>query len=170
MFSYLSKVTSISFQKLISHYYPSDGVLNPSGVRFGSAEIYAVTDTFPEIEDTICVGQRRPTDDDEAVLLFVKMKSKHRLSHDLVGRLKAAIRERYSARHIPAHIFEVADIPYTINGKKCEINVRQIVSGMKSAVSGTVANPESLQLYQQYVHLPRNGSIAKDSGRKQAKL
>ncbi|KAJ6002542.1 acetoacetyl-synthase [Penicillium sp. IBT 35674x] len=132
----------------------SDGVLNPSGVRFGSAEIYQVVETMPEILDSICVGQRRSFDGDERVLLFVKMKVPHILDTRLVDSIKAAIKEKYSPRHVPAYIFQVQDIPYTVNGKKCEINVKQIVSGMNTKVSGTVANPESLNSYEQYFHLP----------------
>lgn len=133
----------------------SDGVLNPSGIRFGSAEIYAVTDTFKQISDSICVGQRRSFDNDEIVLLFVKMKPSYKLTSGLTASLKTAIKERYSTRHVPAHILEVPDIPYTMNGKKCEINVKQIVSGMNTKVSGTVANPQSLKAYEKYYDLPR---------------
>ncbi|CAK7199033.1 hypothetical protein SEUCBS139899_001701 [Sporothrix eucalyptigena] len=137
----------------------SDGVLNPSGVRFGSAEIYAVTETFLEIADTLCIGQKRATDLDERVLLFVKMHpGKGPLTPAIVDRLRSAIRSKYTSRHVPRYIFEVADIPYTVNGKKCEINVKHIVSGRKAAVSGTVANPEVLKLYEQYRDLPGDAS------------
>lgn len=128
--------------------------MNPSGVRFGSAEIYAVTDTIPELADSICVGQKRSIDPDERVLLFVKMKPGAILTTQLVKKIQTAIRERYSPRHVPMCIFEVADIPYTVNGKKCEINIKQIVSGRQVAVSGTVANPKALELYKQYEDLP----------------
>lgn len=111
-----------------------------------------------DIDDSICVGQRRSRDQDERVLLFVKMKSGASLKPDLVARLKQAIREKYSRRHVPRYIFQVADIPYTINGKKCEINVKQIVSGQSTAVSGTVANPQSLEEYKQYLDLPVDGA------------
>jgi acetoacetyl-CoA synthetase len=137
----------------------SDGVLNPSGVRFGSAEIYAITERFDEIEDCICVGQKRKVDADERVLLFVKMKTGHLFSWPLQSRIKTAIRQTYSARHVPKYIFEVTSIPYTINGKKCEINVKQIVSGMKSSASGTVANPESLSNFDSYVRLGLDGAL-----------
>lgn len=139
--------------------FASDGVLNPSGVRFGSAEIYAVTDRFDELEDSICVGQRRKDDSDEQVLLFVKPTPGHLFSTELASRIKAAIKEKYSAKHVPKYIFEVADIPYTVNGKKCEINVKQIVSGVKTAVSGTVANPESLRNFEPYVDLRKDGTL-----------
>lgn len=129
--------------------------MNPSGVRFGSAEIYAVTETFLDIADTLCIGQKRSTDLDERVLLFIKMHpGKGPLTDELTDKLRAAIRAKYSIRHVPRYIFEVADIPYTVNGKKCEINVKHIVSGRKAAVSGTVANPEVLKLYEQYRDLP----------------
>jgi acetoacetyl-CoA synthetase len=134
----------------------SDGVLNPSGVRFGSAEIYAVTETVPEIADSICVGQRRDCDADERVLLFVKMKQGTAFTSAIEQKLKIAIKDKYSSRHVPKYIFEVADIPYTVNGKKCEINIKHIVSCRNTTVSGTVANPGALKLYEQFQRLPRD--------------
>ncbi|KAF2020077.1 acetoacetyl-synthase [Aaosphaeria arxii CBS 175.79] len=138
----------------------SDGVLNPSGVRFGSAEIYAVTETFVDIKDSLCVGQRREWDVDERVLLFVMMKDGVKFTADLEQRLKDSIRKMYTSRHVPKYIFEVADIPYTVNGKKCEINVKHIVCCRDMAVSGTVANPAALELYKRFQNLP-SGSESK---------
>ncbi|KAF8228881.1 acetoacetyl-CoA synthetase [Tricholoma matsutake] len=129
----------------------SDGVLNPSGVRFGSAEIYSVLEKFSGIlEDSICVGQRRPQDIDEHVLLFVKMRAGHHFTRALEDEIRSSIRTRLSARHVPSYIFEVQEIPYTVNGKKIEIAVKQIVSGINVQPSATVANPESLCLYYKY--------------------
>ncbi|PFH53749.1 hypothetical protein AMATHDRAFT_73172 [Amanita thiersii Skay4041] len=135
----------------------SDGVLNPSGVRFGSGEIYAVMEQFSaEIDDSLCIGQRRPHDDHERVLLFVKMRtSAGGLKPQLEDRIRIAIRTALSARHVPAFIFQIEDIPYTVNGKKIEIAVKQIVSGINVQPSGTVANPESLQLYYKYRDIER---------------
>lgn len=81
----------------------SDGVLNPSGIRFGSAEIYNVIETqfTHEIVDSLCVGQRRPQDTDESVLLFLLMRPGHSLTAELVGRVKEAIKKALSARHVP---------------------------------------------------------------------
>lgn len=99
-------------QKRGAYRLISDGVLNPSGVRFGSAEIYAVLDQFrDDFDDTLCVGQRRPEDDDERVLLFCKMRPGIKFTDALVQRVKSAIRQALSARHVPAYIFEIADIP-----------------------------------------------------------
>lgn len=91
----------------------ADGVLNPSGVRFGSAEIYRVIEGHfsKEIADSICVGQRRPTDSDERVMLFLLMKPGAAFTGDLVARVKQAIRRELSARHVPAFIFETPEIP-----------------------------------------------------------
>lgn len=99
--------------KQILFHGRSDGVLNPSGVRFGSAEIYNVIDVqfAKEIQDSICVGQRRPSDSDESVMLFLLMRPGVKLSVELVGRVKSAIRHALSARHVPKYIFETPEIP-----------------------------------------------------------
>ncbi|KAG7091380.1 hypothetical protein E1B28_010418 [Marasmius oreades] len=131
----------------------SDGVLNPSGVRFGSGEIYSVLERFTGaagIDDTLCIGQRRTEDKHERVLLFVKMRPGCSLTKKLEGEIRSAIKNVLSTRHVPEYIFEVEDIPYTVNGKKIEIAVKQIVSGSTMKPSGTVANPESLKLYYKY--------------------
>ncbi|KAG5351383.1 hypothetical protein C0989_006714 [Termitomyces sp. Mn162] len=139
-----------------------DGVLNPSGVRFGSGEIYSVMEQFNgSIVDSLCVGQRRPQDPDERVLLFLKMRPGVRLTPKLESDIKTEIRKALSARHVPKFIFEIEDIPYTVNGKKIEIAVKQIVSGSNLQPSGTVANPDSLKLYYKFRDLGFDGSKPK---------
>ncbi|KAG6919379.1 hypothetical protein DXG01_006928 [Tephrocybe rancida] len=131
-----------------------DGVLNPSGVRFGSGEVYSVLEKFANsIDDSLCIGQRRPRDLDECVLLFLKMRPGTKLTSSLEAEIKAEIRKALSARHVPKYIFEIDDIPYTVNGKKIEIAVKQIVSGSNMKPSGTVANPDSLKLYYRFREL-----------------
>ncbi|KAI7861446.1 acetoacetate-CoA ligase [Spinellus fusiger] len=127
----------------------SDGTLNPSGVRFGSAEIYNVVDVFAKegVEDSLCVGQKIKDQDDERVVLFVKMKSTVELTGELVRTIKTKIRSELSPRHVPAFILAVQDIPHTINGKKVEVAVKRIISGQKVTPTGTLVNPESLSLY-----------------------
>jgi len=122
-------------------------------VRFGSAEIYNAIAYIPDIEETICVGQRRPNDNDETVLLFVKTKGDIPLTTLMVNQIKKQILSTLTARHVPKHIFQVPEIPYTINGKKIELAVKQIVSGRKINPSGSVANPESLRFYERFVKL-----------------
>lgn len=77
----------------------SDGVLNPSGVRFGSSEIYTVTNRFPEVVDSLCVGQRRPEDIDEAVVLFLVTRTPEEFTEKLVAKVKKAILTELSPRH-----------------------------------------------------------------------
>lgn len=91
----------------------ADGVLNPSGVRFGSAEVYSVLERrfADRIADSLCVGQRRPRDQDESVMLFLLMKPGQRFDQALVGEVKEAIRKDLSKRHVPKYIFETKEIP-----------------------------------------------------------
>lgn len=130
----------------------ADGVLNPSGVRFGSAEIYSVLEShFSEyLADSICVGQKRPQDVDESVLLFLLMKPGVKFTQELVTKVKAAIRKALSARHVPKYVFETPDIPTTVNFKKVELPVKKIVSGEIVKPSGTIANPQSLDYYYRF--------------------
>ncbi|RXW22984.1 hypothetical protein EST38_g2854 [Candolleomyces aberdarensis] len=140
----------------------SDGVLNPSGVRFGSGEIYTVLEQFSKtIDDSLCVGQRRAHDKDERVLLFIKMRPGHKLTKSLIEQIRSAIRKSLSARHVPSYIFEIEEIPYTVNGKKIEIAVKQIISGSNLQPSGTVANPESLKLYYKFREIEKVLGIEK---------
>jgi acetoacetyl-CoA synthetase len=103
----------------------ADGVLNPSGVRFGSADIYSVIEThFPEIADSICVGQRRPQDDDESVMLFLRMNEGHQYTDALVERIKKRISEERSRRHVPRYMFQTWDIPVCLLGQLIKDEVR----------------------------------------------
>ena len=97
-------------------------MLNPSGVRFGSGEIYGVLERqvfSAHIDDAICVGQRRPQDKDERVLLFIKMRVGHKLDAPFEEAIRAAIKTALSVRHVPAHIFEVKEIPVSPTAWPC---------------------------------------------------
>ncbi|GIC92377.1 uncharacterized protein Aud_008843 [Aspergillus udagawae] len=141
----------------------ADGVLNPSGVRFGSSEIYQVIegDFAHEVDDSLCVGQRRPSDNDERVVLFLKMKQGATFTADLVSRVRAAIRQRLSARHVPSYIFPVPEIPVTVNFKKVELPVKQIISGIHVQPSSTLSNPQCLKYYYQFFDIEK--MAARDS-------
>ncbi|KAI1310148.1 hypothetical protein F5Y03DRAFT_51147 [Xylaria venustula] len=130
----------------------ADGVLNPSGVRFGSAEIYSVIERnfADEIADSICVGQRRPQDNDESVMLFLLMRPGHKFNQNLVRAVKEAIKKEMTKRHVPKYVFETPEIPTTVNLKKVELPVKQIVSGHIIKPSGTLLNPKSLDYYYQF--------------------
>ncbi|KIW30526.1 acetoacetate-CoA ligase [Cladophialophora immunda] len=141
----------------------SDGVLNPSGVRFGSAEIYNSLSVFSEIEDSLCIGQRRPQDRDEQVLLFLKLKPGHTLTPELKKAINDRIRQDLSPRHVPKFTFETPEIPITVNGKKTELPVKRIVSGQKITPSSTIINPESLRWYEKFAYLDSKGSTTASS-------
>ncbi|KAF2962705.1 hypothetical protein GQX73_g10869 [Xylaria multiplex] len=129
----------------------SDSVLKPSGVRFGSAEIYNVLTKFfgSEVEDAVCVGRRRETDRDETVSLFIVMGEGHEFTSELCLKIQQTIRTELSPRHVPTIIEEATNgIPRTSNGKKIEVAVKQILSGINVQTNASVANPESLTWFQ----------------------
>ncbi|KAM0746443.1 acetoacetate-CoA ligase [Meredithblackwellia eburnea MCA 4105] len=129
----------------------SDGILNPGGVRFGSAEIYNIVEMFPEeIEESICVGQR--IEQDERVVLFLKTMHQKPLTPDLVARLRKAIVANLSVRHVPAVICQVSDIPVTANAKKVETYVKKLLNGQSLEKLNTAAlvNPECLKEYMNH--------------------
>ncbi|KAK3399150.1 hypothetical protein B0T20DRAFT_351654 [Sordaria brevicollis] len=130
----------------------SDGVLKPAGVRFGSAEIYNVLTRFfaSEVEDAVCVGRRREFDRDETVCLFVVMCPGKTFSGEVRDRIKNVIKRELSPRHVPGVIEECgpAGIPRTGNGKKIEVAVKQILSGLKVKTNASVANPEALEWFR----------------------
>lgn len=137
----------------------SDGVLKPAGVRFGSAEIYNVLlrHFAEEVEDSLCVGRRRDgIDTDETVVLFVKLAP--RVDHDsgagmspeLAGRIKAAIRNELSPRHVPGVVDACPEIPVTSNGKKVENAVKQILCGLNIKIGASVANASCLDWYRKW--------------------
>ncbi|KAH7381944.1 acetoacetyl-CoA synthase-like protein [Cadophora sp. MPI-SDFR-AT-0126] len=130
----------------------SDGILKPSGVRFGSAEIYNVLLKWfgEEVSDAICVGRRREGEGDEVVVLFLKMEEGRVCDEGLKVRIKSVIRKELSARHVPGVIDECFDIPITGNGKKVEIAVKQILCGMNIKVGASVANKECLEWYREW--------------------
>jgi len=127
-------------------YGRSDATLNPGGVRIGTAEIYAVVENHPAVADSLVVGQL--WQDDERVILFVKLNPDHSLNDSLQHELKQLIRQHCSPRHVPALVLETEDIPYTINGKKVEIAVKKIIGGQDVLNRSALANPAALELYR----------------------
>jgi len=124
----------------------SDSVLKPSGVRIGTAEIYNVLETFPEIADSVVVGQ--DWKGDQRVILFVQLAPGQSLTEDLKSKIKQSLRENASPRHAPALILETPSIPYTFNMKKVESAVRNIMNGKPVANRAAITNPESLEYFE----------------------
>ena len=130
----------------------SDGVLNPAGVRFGSAEIYNVLlkHFAGQVQDGLCIGRKREDEMDETVVLFVKMEEGKKFDDDLAKAIKTKVRSELSARHVPGIIDECPDIPVTVNGKKIEGAVKQIISGSKVKTSASVANADCMNFYKDW--------------------
>jgi len=113
-----------------------------------AAQIYQVVEQFKEVADSVCIAQKNISATDERVVLFLKLTPGYEASDDLINRLKKAIREQLSPRHVPAIILPTQEIPYTISGKKVEIAVRNMIEGIEVKNSSALANPASLQLYE----------------------
>lgn len=126
-------------------YGRSDAILNPGGVRIGTAEIYRQVEQIEEVLESIAVGQE--WDGDVRVILFVKLKEHYQLTDDLINKIKAKIRNNASPRHVPAKIIQVADIPRTISGKIVELAVREVIHGRPVNNVEALANPEALNHY-----------------------
>ncbi|HET9187195.1 MAG TPA: acetoacetate--CoA ligase [Acidothermaceae bacterium] len=124
----------------------SDATLNPGGVRIGTAEIYRQVELFPEVAESVVIGQ--DFRDDVRVVLFVKLADGHQLSDDLAARIKSAIRANCSPRHVPALIVAVPDVPRTRSGKLVELAVRDVVHGQPVRNTEALANPESLEHFR----------------------
>ena len=124
----------------------SDAVLNPGGVRIGTAEIYRQVEHFDEIVDTVCIGQE--WQDDVRVVLFVITRNDIVLSDELISRIKQRIRQFASPRHTPAKIIQVADIPRTMSGKIAELAVRDVIHRRQVKNTSALANPQALACFR----------------------
>lgn len=132
-------------------YGRSDAVLNPGGVRIGTAEIYRQVEKVDVVLESIAVGQQ--WQDDERIVLFVKLREGIELNEELSTEIKKIIRANATPRHVPSVILQVADIPRTISGKIVELAVRQVVHGEKVKNTDALANPEALEYFRDRAEL-----------------
>ncbi len=124
----------------------SDATLNPGGVRIGTSEIYKIVESMQEIDDSLIIGQK--IDGDERLVLFVKLHSEITFSSELNQKIQKKIRLSCSPRHVPWIILPIDDIPYTVNGKKVEISVRNIINGLDVTNKDALSNPASLEQFR----------------------
>ncbi|WP_249199367.1 acetoacetate--CoA ligase [Photobacterium sp. GJ3] len=124
----------------------SDAVLNPGGVRIGTAEIYRQVNPMDEIIDSIVIGQN--WQNDVRVVLFVQLAEGQSLDETLQARIRQRIKAHCSPRHVPAVILAVTDIPRTKSGKLVELAVRNVVHQQPVKNVGALANPEALEQYK----------------------
>ena len=124
----------------------SDAVLNPGGVRIGTAEIYRQVEQCDEVLEAICVGQ--DWEGDQRIVLFVRLREGLALDEALVDTIGARIRRECTPRHVPAKVVQVADIPRTRSGKITELAVRDVIHGRAIKNREALANPEALVLFE----------------------
>lgn len=131
----------------------SDAVLNPGGIRIGTAEIYRQVEKVESVLESLCIGQ--PWKDDVRVVLFVRLKPDVVLNDELEAEIRQTIRANTTPRHVPAVIIQVADIPRTISGKIVELAVRKVVLGEDVKNKDALANPEALELFKDLPQLQK---------------
>jgi acetoacetyl-CoA synthetase len=124
----------------------SDAVLNPGGVRIGTAEIYRQVEKLPEVMESLVIGQ--DWDNDVRVVLFVHLRDGATLDEALVEQIKRQIRDNTTPRHVPAKIVAITDIPRTRSGKIVELAVRNVVHGQPVRNVESLGNPEALEQFR----------------------
>jgi acetoacetyl-CoA synthetase len=129
----------------------SDAVLNPGGVRIGTAEIYRQVEKLEGIVESIVIGQ--DWDDDVRVVLFVVLREAETLDEELAQAVRVTIRENATPRHVPAKIIQVPEIPRTLSGKIVELAVREVVHGRPVNNVDALANPEALEHFADLTEL-----------------
>jgi acetoacetyl-CoA synthetase len=131
----------------------SDAVLNPGGVRIGTAEIYRVVGQFPEVVESLATSQ--DWQGDQRIVLFVHLREGEALDDDLRDRIRRRIRQEETPRHVPARIVAVPGIPRTISGKISELAVRRVIHGQEVTNREALANPEALDHFRDLAELTR---------------
>ncbi|MCR5224854.1 MAG: acetoacetate--CoA ligase [Alphaproteobacteria bacterium] len=124
----------------------ADAVLNPSGVRIGTAEIYSQVQKVEEVLESCAVGQH--WNNDERVILFVVLKNGLTLDDELKKKIKQVIRENATPRHVPSKIIQVSGVPKTHNGKLVEIAVKNVIHGKPVVNTDSIMNPEVLEEFK----------------------
>jgi acetoacetyl-CoA synthetase len=127
-------------------YGRSDAVLNPGGVRIGTAEIYRQVERLDEVVESLAIAQQ--WEHDVRIVLFVRLREGLALTDALIERIRKQIRDNASPRHVPARVVQVSDIPRTKSGKIVELAVRNVVHGLPVRNVEALANPEALDLFK----------------------
>jgi acetoacetyl-CoA synthetase len=129
----------------------SDATLNPGGVRIGTAEIYRQVERIPEVLECLAVSQ--DWQGDVRIVLFVRLRPGASLDAELAARIRTTIRTGTTARHVPAKILAVPDLPRTISGKLAELAVRNVIHDRPVANAAALANPEALDNFRKLAEL-----------------
>ncbi|MDH3396998.1 MAG: hypothetical protein OEM81_04105, partial [Acidimicrobiia bacterium] len=133
-------------------YGRSDSTLNRGGIRMGTSEFYQVIDGFPEISDSLVIDTGE-LGREGRLLLFVVPAAGTTLDDQLRRRIQHALREGLSPRHVPDEIHQIDEVPLTINGKKMEVPVKQILAGTpvdRAVRRDAMANPRSMDAFVRF--------------------
>lgn len=133
-------------------YGRSDATLNRHGIRIGTAEIYRAVDTVEGVADALIINIEL-SDGRHYMPLFVVMKPGHALDETVQSHIRQVLRQTYSPRHVPDEIIPVAEIPYTISGKKLETPIKKLMMGIsldKAASTDALRNPSSLDFFVEF--------------------
>jgi acetoacetyl-CoA synthetase len=135
-------------------YGRSDATINRHGIRMGTAELYRAVEALPEVLDSLVVDLEY-LGRESYMPLFVVLRTGARLDESLRARINAEIRRALSARHVPNEIFEIAEVPRTLSGKKMELPIKKLLLGQpveKIANPDAMANPASLAWFVSFAH------------------
>jgi len=131
----------------------SDATLNPGGVRIGTSELYRIVEAIDYIADSIAVGY--PTNEDVDIILFVVTKNQQELTHEQIQFIKGEIRSNLTPRHVPKKVYQINEVPVTLNGKKVELAVLQTLLGQEVKNKASISNPASLDVFTKIAELIR---------------
>ena len=138
-------------------YGRSDATINRHGIRMGTSELYQAVEALPEVVDSLAVDLEG-LEGEPYMPLFVVLRKGADLDEGLTGRIRQKLREDISPRHVPDEIVAVAELPYTLSGKKMELPVRRILRGQpveKAANPGAMRNPEAIRFFVDYAEAHR---------------
>ena len=133
-------------------YGRSDSTINRQGIRMGSSELYRVIEGLPEVLDSLIVGVELPGGN-YYMPLFVVLREGVTLDDALKTRIKQALRGSISPHHVPDEILEIAEVPYTLSGKKMEVPVKKLFMGLpieKAVSRDAMKNPQMLDYFVEF--------------------
>ncbi|PUE36965.1 acetoacetate--CoA ligase [Limnohabitans sp. Hippo3] len=127
----------------------SDATINRYGLRMGTSELYSAVEALPEVMDSMVVDLEY-LGKESYMPLFVVLRPGTTLDDALKAKLNNAIKVALSPRFIPNDIFQVAEIPRTLSGKKQELPIKKLMLGQpleKVVNKDAMANPGCLDWY-----------------------
>ena len=130
-------------------YGRSDATINRQGLRMGTSEVYSAVEALPEVLDSLVVDLEY-LGRESYMPLFVSLRDGVVLDDALKAKINNAIKTALSPRFAPNAIYQVAEIPRTLSGKKQELPIKKLLLGQpleKVVNQDAMANPGCLDWY-----------------------